>query len=100
MSKMKIPDMSAFLGAVSQSPARVIETHKAVSDDKPRPRGRPPKAASDLARQTAIRLDPEDLKRLKKLAVDDDMTLTRLIYLALDDYCATRGVKLVGVDKK
>lgn len=99
MSKMKTPNMSAFLGAVSQQqPARIIEP--LAADDRPKRIGRPPKAPSDLARQTAIRFDPEDLKRLKKLAVDDDMTLTRLIYLALDSYCATRGVKLVGVNKK
>lgn len=106
----KAPNMGAFLGSVmgQQATAVVSATTTETSGKKDaaaeqhprRGRGRPPKAASDLAKQTAIRLDLEDLKRLKKLAVDDDMTFNRLVYLALRDYCLTRGVKLVGVDKK
>jgi hypothetical protein len=96
--------MSAFLSTVSgqqPTPTLVAERPKAVSDDKPkRGPGRPPKPLYDLAKQTAIRLDPEDLRRLKKLAVDDDMTFNRLVYLALRDYCGTRGVKLVGTERK
>ena len=54
-----------------------------------------------VTKQTiAIRLDPDDLKKVKKLAVDDGMTFNRVVYLALEAYCETRGVKLLGSSKK
>ena len=112
MRKTKAPDMGAFLGSVmGQQPAKAaavaatVETpeNKDAAAAPPsirRGRGRPPKSPYDLAKQTAIRLDPDDLKKVKKLAVDDGMTFNRVVYLALEAYCETRGVKLIGASNK
>lgn len=110
MRKTKAPDMGAFLGSVmGQPPATVVasattvETLKAkdeAADHPRRGRGRPPKSPNDIAKQTAIRLDPDDLKKVKKLAIDDGMTFNRVVYRALEAYCETRGVKLIGASRK
>ncbi len=110
MRKTKAPDMGAFLGSVmGQPPATVVASATAVempeaedvTEDRPRRgRGRPPKSPHDIAKQTAIRLDPDDLKKVKKLAIDDGMTFNRVVYKALEAYCETRGVKLIGASKK
>ncbi len=112
MSKTKAPNMGAFLGSVmGQQPATVVasataveipEAKDAAANPSPirRGRGRPPKSPQDIAKQTAIRLDPDDLKKVKKLAVDDGMTFNRVVYLALEAYCETRGVKLIGTSRK
>lgn len=110
MRKTKAPDMGAFLGSVmGQQPATVVasatavETPKAkdeAADHPRRGRGRPPKSPHDIAKQTAIRLDPDDLKKVKKLAIDDGMTFNRVVYRALEAYCETRGVKLIGASRK
>lgn len=112
MRKTKAPDMGAFLGSVmGQQPAKVVAAATAVETPEAkdaaanpslirRGRGRPPKPPQDIAKQTAIRLDPDDLKKVKKLAVDDGMTFNRVVYLALEAYCETRGVKLIGASRK
>ena len=112
MRKTKAPDMGAFLGSVmGQQPAKAVAAATAVETPEAqdaaanlppmlRGRGRPPKSPQDIAKQTAIRLDPDDLKKVKKLAVDDGMTFNRVVYLALEAYCETRGVKLLGSSKK
>lgn len=103
MSK-KVPTMADFVGTPSEAPSPIQSAEpakKAVSAEAPRKSpGRPKKAADDLAKQTAIRLDPEDLRRIKKLAIDDTMTFNRVVYRALEAYCETRGVKLIGASKK
>ena len=98
MSKAKIPEMSEFLGSVmtDQVQAAVPMPAAKAPEVAKRRTGRPKKAPDDLAKQTAIRLDPEDLRRVKKLAVDDGMTFNRVIYRALEAYCAARGVRLLG----
>ena len=110
MSKAKTPNMGAFLGSVmGQQPATAVasakatetpEKKEAAGEHPKRGRGRPPKSPHDIAKQTAIRLDPDDLKKVKKLAVDDGMTFNRVVYLALEAYCETRGVKLIGASRK
>ena len=112
MRKTKAPDMGAFLGSVmGQQPAKAVaaatavetpEAKDAAANPSPirRGRGRPPKSPQDIAKQTAIRLDPDDLKKVKKLAVDDGMTFNRVVYRALEAYCETRGVKLTGASRK
>lgn len=107
MSKTKALDMSAFLeaGTEQMPPSLTAEHVKASLSNAKTPKlkravGRPPKAPDDLAKQTAIRLDPDDLKKVKKLAVDDGMTFNRVVYLALESYCNTRGVILAGASKK
>jgi hypothetical protein len=104
MSKSKkAPDMGAFLGSVMGQLAATPVAETAApptADQVRRGRGRPPKSPDDRARQTAIRLDPDDLKKVKKLAVDDGMTFNRVVYRALEAYCETRGVRLIGADRK
>ena len=103
MSKKPQMDMAAFLGSAAPSTSHTpvpAVVQQVVSEAPKRAPGRPKKAADDIAKQTAIRLDPDDLKKVKKLAVDDGMTFNRVVYLALEAYCETRGVKLLGASKR
>jgi hypothetical protein len=58
--------------------------------------GRPPKTAKEVVQTTTIRLDPDDHLSVRQLALRDKMTMNELIFVALKQYCDSRGVRLTG----
>lgn len=98
MAFLGTPTTAAKPAPAPATPAKAEQSEPEKPAGKKKP-GRPPKAPQDIAKQTAIRLDPEDLKAVKKLAVDDGMTFNRVVYRALEAYCGKRGIKLIGASK-
>lgn len=68
----------------------------AVAKEKRKGPGRPPKASKEVVQTTTIRLDPDDHLAVRQLALRDKMTMNELIFVALQKYCDSRGVRLAG----
>ncbi len=79
-------------------PAQVVEktAPAAVATEKRKGPGRPPKAVKDTVQTTTIRLDPDDHLAVRQLALRDKQTMNELIFVALQKYCDSRGVRLTG----
>lgn len=61
--------------------------------------GRPKNTKKTEVQTTTIRLDPDDHLAVRQLALRDRMAMNELVFVALKDYCARRGVKLEGPSK-
>lgn len=64
-----------------------------------RGRGRPKKESKPDVQTTTIRLDPDDHLAVRQLALRDRMKMNELVFVALKEYCARRGVKLQGTSE-
>lgn len=67
-----------------------------VATQKRKGPGRPPKASKEVVQTTTIRLDPDDHLAVRQLALRDKQTMNELIFVALQKYCDSRGVRLTG----
>lgn len=78
--------------------AQVVEkpAPAAVATEKRKGPGRPPKAVKETVQTTTIRLDPDDHLAVRQLALRDKQTMNELIFVALQKYCDSRGVRLTG----
>ena len=80
------PAAPAVEVSVAQVPGEAVESVK-------RGRGRP-RARSEPPQTTTIRLSAENHRKIRMLALRDGMSMTGLIFAALQSHCETRGVKL------
>lgn len=106
MNKMAgfMKSAKAPVAAPSPAPTKIPEPTPAtapVIEATPAKRGpgRPPKPKKQESKPTTIRLDPDDHLAVRQLALRDDMPMNKLVFVALKDYCARRGVKLQGVSE-
>lgn len=67
-----------------------------VATQKRKGPGRPPKAVKETVQTTTIRLDPDDHLAVRQLALRDKQTMNELVFVALQEYCDKRGVRLTG----
>lgn len=94
--------MAKFLKPVPPSeastPAPVVPL-AAENQQTKRGVGRPKNTKKTEVQTTTIRLDPDDHLAVRQLALRDRMAMNELVFVALKDYCARRGVKLEGQSK-
>lgn len=95
MSKKPNP----FEDLMTDAPAAPVVAKAApapVATQKRKGPGRPPKASKEVVQTTTIRLDPDDHLAVRQLALRDKQTMNELIFVALQKYCDSRGVRLTG----
>ncbi len=95
MSKKPNP----FEDLMNDAPAAPVVAKAApapVATAKRKGPGRPPKAVKETVQTTTIRLDPDDHLAVRQLALRDKQTMNELIFVALQKYCDSRGVRLTG----
>ena len=90
---------NVFENLMSDAPATPVVAKAApapVAKEKRKGPGRPPKAVKEAVQTTTIRLDPDDHLSVRQLALRDKQTMNELIFVALKQYCDSRGVRLAG----
>ena len=92
--------MSAFLqGRSKETPdktTKVAEVAGPATEKLKKVPGRPKKEKKPEVQTTTIRLDPDDHLAVRQLALRDKQTMNELVFVALKEYSARRGIKLNG----
>ena len=99
-AKPKVAEQPAALAPVKPAAEpKPVSVEPATPPAKRGP-GRPKRVEPkpDL-QMTTIRLDPDDHLAVRTLALRDKMKMNELVFVALKDYCAKRGIKLQGAPK-
>lgn len=96
MSKKPNPFENLMSDPAPAAPVVVKAAPAPVATEKRKGPGRPPKAVKETVQTTTIRLDPDDHLAVRQLALRDRQTMNELIFVALQQYCDSRGVKLTG----
>ena len=94
--------MMAFLGSKGKEAEPVATpTVAAPSSEIPPKRGpgRPKQEVKAEIQTTTIRLNPDDHLAVRQLALRDGQKMNELVFVALKEYCAGRGIKLQGIEK-
>lgn len=96
MSKKPNPFENLMSDPAPAAPVVVKAAPAPVATEKRKGPGRPPKAVKETVQTTTIRLDPDDHLAVRQLALRDRQTMNELIFVALQQYCDSRGVRLTG----
>lgn len=100
----KRPALGSLAGRLERKPAKAEPEPAAIEDDAPKGRrldGQPRKRRapgsrderSDPRKAALVRLDPDEWRALKIMALDDEVPLQSLLEEAVRDYLRKRGAK-------